>query len=220
MDQKIELAEFQKLYLQNDFVGAKKWLESHKSEFSSGVYHYNLGTILFKLSELPSARYHFEMALQSGLYTSATLKNLETVKSELQVREFESPENFLDHWYYNGASISTGSLSSIFFIVIGLGIILNYFKKISKKTFILLIVLGFLPLGIKYFCFRDYSFVIAVESQGVFEGPSKIFSKSSTPPAGSRLIIRDHNEEWVEVVSPVKSAGWIQKKLFKSLHLP
>ena len=96
---------------------------------------------------------------------------------------------------------------------------LKYFKKAHNALLIALVIIGFLPLALKYFYFNQFSYVVALNPQAVFEGPSKIFSQSTSLPIGSKLLIKNSKKNWAEVLSPVRASGWIEKRAFKSLTL-
>lgn len=213
------LNTFKKLYLEKDYTGAVKWLEQGRSDFDPEIYHYNLGTVLYKQEKFAEARFHFEKAESLGMYTPALLKNLNAARTQLNVETFESSDHFIDHWYQTGTSVSTDILWSLAFLVILGALALKYLKKAHKGILITLVILGFLPLALKYFYFSQFSYVVALNRQAVFEGPSKIFSQSTSLPIGSKLLIKNSKENWSEVLSPVRASGWIEKRAFKSLTL-
>ena len=213
------LENFQKLYLEKDYSSAAKWLEANKSSFDAAIYHYNMGTVKFKQELFAQARFHFETASELGMYSPALLKNLNAVQNELSVKSFESSESFLDHWYQSGTNVSIEALWSVALLLILAALALKYFKKASKSILIALVAIGFLPLALKYFYFNDFRYVISLNQQAVFEGPSKIFSHSTSLPIGSKILIEDSKENWAKVISPVRASGWIEKRAFQSLTI-
>ena len=213
------LDKFQKLYLDKDYFQAMKWLESNKNQFDAGVYNYNLGTVYFKQEKYAEARYHFEQASELGMYTPALLKNLNASRTKLGVKSFESSESFLDYWYQAGSSISIEAVWSFAMIIVLIAIGFKHFKQTSKKLLLSLVLIGFLPLVLKYFYFSSFSYVVSLSPQAVYEGPSKIFAQSNSLPVGSKLLIESSKENWAKVISPIKASGWIEKKDFQSLTI-
>lgn len=211
------LNSFKKLYLQKDYMEAKKWLQSNKDQFEQSVYHYNLGTIHYKLQEFPEARLYFELAMKEGLYTPSLFKNLQQTKNVLKIQEFEKPQTPLDYWYQGGSEVSLIPLACLFFMVSIPVILGKYLKKISLLTGTILMILGALPLALKVFYFNQFQYMIPLTKQNIFEGPSKIFEVTSYPPPGAKLLVKKQEGDWLKVLSPTHGSGWIEKKKFQPL---
>lgn len=214
------LLKFKKLYLEQDFHEAKKWLSENQDKFDQGVYHYNLGTLEAKKEDFAQARFHFELAHKWGISSNALSKNLNFTKNELGINNFEKAINWKDYWYKAGLGISIDFVWSFFFLLLSIALLGKYFKELRKIFVLSLIVLGITPLLLKYFYFNQFHYVVSLGHGVIYEGPSKVFSVSTEAPKGAKLLVKDQKEGWLEVLAPVKAVGWIEKKQFKSVSLP
>lgn len=205
-------SSFEELYLKKDYKGAANYLLQNKQQLSSGIFHYNLGTVYSKMGDYPAARFHLEKAVKEGYINSSSLNNLTYVKSQLQVDDISTSTNLPDELMNIALTIPPAAYFSFSLILLLLGITLVKSKKLVKKTsmafFIVLIATPFL---FSQYYLDKINYAVAFKDVPVFEGPSKIFAEKGKVKAGSKIILSDYKEGWFYIKFPISLAGWISK---------
>lgn len=203
------LKSLESLYVKGSFDEAIQGFIAQKSNFDPGPFHYNLGTLYAKKGDYAVARFHFEKAIKAGFIGDEVLNNLAVATKNLQVEKIEA-DNFFSDVYYS----SLFSAFSITLMVIGiylfLVLLLKKLQKINTRFMVILLVLGFLPIGIKYFLNKELQEAILLKKSVVKEGPSAIFESHQELPAGVKLIVTKPREGWYFIKYPTHFSGWIQ----------
>lgn len=205
-------ATFEELYLKKDFRGAANYLLQNKQQLSSGIFHYNLGTVYSKMGDYPAARFHLEKAIKEGYINSSSLNNLTYIKTQLQVDDLSTSSLLPDQLMDTALAIpSSVYLSfSLLLLLLGLGLVKS--KKIVRKmTMIIFAILIVLPVVFSQLYLEKINYAIAFKDVSLFEGPSKIFSEKGKVRAGSKIILGEFKEGWFYVKFPISLAGWISK---------
>ncbi len=205
-------ATFEELYLKKDFRGAANYLLQNKQQLSSGIFHYNLGTVYSKMGDYPAARFHLEKAIKEGYINSSSLNNLTYVKTQLQVDDLSTSSLLPDQLMDTALAIPASVYLSFSLLLLLLGLVLVKSKKIVKKiTMGLCAVLIVLPILFSQLYLEKINYAIAFKDVSLFEGPSKIFSEKGKVRAGSKIILGEFKEGWFYVKFPISLAGWISK---------
>lgn len=203
------LKSLESLYVNGNFDEAVKSLIAQKANFETGPFHYNLGTLYAKKGDHAIARFHFEKAIKTGFIGDEVLNNLAYSTKTLQLDKVES-DNFALDIYYS----SLFSSFSILLMIIGfyflLLLILKKMQKISVKSTACLLIIGLLPLGLKFILNKDLKEAILLKKSVVKEGPSAIFESHQELPAGIKLIVTKPRDGWYFIKYPTHFSGWVQ----------
>jgi hypothetical protein len=202
------------LYAQKNYQSALKLLETNQAQISSGIWHYNMGTVLGKLENYPLARYHLLMANEEGFNSKEVLLNKKLIESKLDISKFEKPYTVTDYLVKGSLEASQGILTSLSLILVIVGII-NLWKKSSYKIGSVLILSAVMVLGLNWWI-QSWNKVIVLTTQSVQEGPSAIFPSREEVPAGVMIITRS-NGDWLKIVYPSRLQGWIKNSGLKEL---
>ncbi|MDO9183924.1 MAG: tetratricopeptide repeat protein [Bacteriovorax sp.] len=203
---------FEEFYIKKDFKGAANYLLQNKQQLSSGIFHYNLGTVYSKMGDFPAARFHLEKAIKEGYINSASLNNLTFVKSQLQVDDISTSVNLPDQFMNNALSIPPSAYVSFSLIFLLFGLILMKSKKLIKKSSIVFLSLLILtPIVFSQFYLDKINYAVAFKDIPAYEGPSKIFTEKGKVRAGSKIILGEYKDGWFYVKFPISLAGWINK---------
>ncbi len=205
-------SSFQELYLKKDYKGAVSYLLQNKQHLSSGIFHYNLGTVYAKMSDFPAARFHMEKALKEGYVNSSSLNNLSYIKSQLQVDDLSSSSSMPDQIMNSALAIPSSLYMSFSLILLIAGLIMAKSGLIKRKLSqgIGVIIILF-PLCFSLFYVNKINHAIAFKEAILYEGPSKIFSEKGKISAGSKIILGEFKEGWFYVKFPISLAGWVSK---------
>lgn len=202
------------LHRQNDYSGAKKLLEGHKSELDPGVWHFNLGVLNAKLDQWPLARFHFLMAEKNGYSGNEILRNQKIVEEKLEIQKLEKPLSTADYLRKGALIGSEGIFLSVSFIFLILGII-SLWKKSGAKVFVMFASLAILTTGLNFWIL-SWNRSVVINPAPVFEGPSVIFQSRGEIPPGV-MIITSKQGEWEKIVFPSRFDGWIKAADLKEL---
>jgi tetratricopeptide (TPR) repeat protein len=134
---------FEELYLKNNYKGAANYLLQNKQQLSSGIFHYNLGTVYSKMGDYAAARFHLEKAIKDGYINSSSLNNLKFIKSQLQVDDISNSTGFPDEVMNIALSIPSAAYFSFTFLIKN--------KKASKENEYCFL---YIYHGITFFIFR------------------------------------------------------------------
>lgn len=203
---------FDELYLKKDFKGALDYLLKNKKEIDSGIFHYNVGTIYSKLGEHATARYHLEKAIQIGYVNSATINNLEFVKSQLKVDDLSTSINFPDKFINTVTSIPSGAyLSMTLALLVGAMVLMKMKMIIKKGGIVAAFFFALIPFLFSVFYVNNINYAVALVDIPIYEGPSKIFSEKGQIRAGSKIVLGQFKEGWFQVEFPISLSGWVYK---------
>ncbi len=209
------LKTFGDYYTKGDYANALLVLQQHPKDVSSGLWHYNMGTVYSKLENMPLARYHFISAENHGFNSPEVSGNLDLIETKLELSKVEKPLTSADFLIKGGTFLATGYLTTLSLIVVMIGLLVikkaPSFKKIS---FLLLAAL--MPLVLNFWI-NSWNRAIVMGTQTIMDGPSKIFSASGELPPGV-LVITKSDGEWKEIIYPSRFHGWIQSSVLKELE--
>jgi tetratricopeptide (TPR) repeat protein len=203
---------FEELYLKKDFKGAAQYLLQNKQQFSSGIFHYNLGTVYAKLIDYPAARFHFEKAIKDGYINSASLNNLGYVKSVIEVDDISTSTSIQDQLINTSLSIPSAAYLSASLIFLLITLLLIKTKNVTKKmTIFILAIFIFSPICYSHFYLENINYAVAFKDVPIYEGPSKIFTEKGKLRAGSKIILGEFKDGWFSIKFPISLAGWVNK---------
>lgn len=203
---------FESLYLQKNYKGAAQYLLANKQQFDSGIFHYNLGTVYSKLGDQAAARYHLEKAIKEGYVNSASLNNLNFVKSQLQIDDLSTSVSLTDKVMNFSLNFPPQAYLSVTLIFVLLTMILIRTRKITSRMVIsLALLLALVPIGYSTLYISRVNYAVALKEIPLYEGPSKIFNEKGKIRAGSKIILGEFKDGWFFVEYPLSLAGWVGK---------
>jgi tetratricopeptide (TPR) repeat protein len=200
---------FKTSYLNEDWDKAHEILIKNKQSFHKGLFHYNLGTVLFKKGELAAARFHFEKSIKNGYYKNNSIHNLQVVKNQLNTETYEKP---MTKWEENYMIVS--NISPQIFLSISLLLTLTLLllrKKIKTTVLITLIVASFFPAGLGFYFSNSVLTAVTMQETSISEGPSEIFGESSKIPEGIKVVIGKEKDKWYYIKYPLRYSGWVKR---------
>ncbi len=189
---------------------AKDVLIENKVKFQKGLFHYNLGTVLYKQEQFAAARYHFEKALLNGFYQNESIHNLFVVKKKIQAETYEKPVTYEGHFYLSVLSYPTSFFVSLTLLFILATVLAK--KHISRYVLVFLLFISLFPIGIKSYTDTFHHKAVTLSEISVYEGPSGIFSESSSLPAGIKVILGKQKDGWIYIKYPLQFSGWVKRE--------
>jgi hypothetical protein len=203
---------FEQLYLNKDFKGAADFLLKNKQLFSSGNFHYNLGTTYSKIGDNAAARYHLEKAVQEGYVNSSSINNLKFVKSKLDVEDINSSTSIIDQTmnFATTMPISAYSVASVVLLLVFF-FLLRFKKVVSYTRLLSLLLFALLPMIFYFSIVMHLHPAIVFKDIPLQEGPSKIFAEKGKIKAGAKIIVSDFKDGWFFVKHPENLVGWVTK---------
>lgn len=202
------------LYAQKDYEKALKTLESNKDSVSSGLWHYNMGTVHGKLGHWAMARFHFLKADLAGFRSTEASANAKLTESMLGTEKLEKPTSTSDYLIKVALFSSEGLLTTLSLCLLIAGLI-GFWKKASIKVLASFLAMALVVTGASFWI-RSWDRVIVIDKQSVYEGPSAIFASRDEVPEGVVLITSPQGE-WREVIFPSRFQGWIKNIGLKEL---
>ena len=203
---------FEDLYLKKDYKGAANYLLQNKQQMSSGIFHYNLGTVYAKMGDLPAARFHLEKSIKEGYINSSSLNNLAYIKTKLQVDDLSTSPEWQDQLMNATLAFPMSGYLSLTLIITLVGLLFIRMKKMTKKiTMALFIILALFPIAYSALYLEKINYAIAFKDVTLYEGPSKIFQDKGKIHAGSKIILGEFKEGWFYVKFPISLTGWVSK---------
>jgi len=206
-------ASFAELYAKKDFKGAIDYLLHNKQQFSSGTFHYNLGTTYAKLGDLGAARFHLEKAREAGVYHSAMVNNLKFVESKIDAEDLSSSSSIVDQVIDYSLKIPASGYLSISLVLV-LFTLIVFIKKKQMNTIKSwsLLVLCMIPLAYSQFYLHSLNQAVSLKETTIFEGPSKIFQEKGKIKPGAKVLLGEFKDGWFFVKYPVSLSGWVNKE--------
>ena len=202
------------LYVQKDYANALKTLEANQSKISSGLWHYNMGTVYAGMREFGKARFHLLQAEREGFVSKESEQNLELVEKALDTTRLEKPLAWSDYAVRGALIASEGILSTLALFVLIAGMI-GVLKKKSLKAFGTLTFFVLLIVGVDFWI-NSWPLAIVSTPQGIQDGPSAIFATREELPSGV-LVLATHQGEWRKILYPSRYQGWIKNKGLEEL---
>jgi hypothetical protein len=208
------LKTFETYYAQKDYNKAVNFLVSHEKDISPGLWHYNLGTVMAQMNNLPLARFHLLQAERLGFSEKAVLANKELVESKLEADKYERSISKTDYLFKAGLFLSDGV-----FLTIVLAMIVAAIWSMKRKSFEVLACLAIgivVTLGLNWWV-KSWPLQIVVKPQLIREGPSSIFPEVEELPAGI-MVITSEKGGWKKILYPSRYGGWIINDGLKELE--
>lgn len=202
-------------YARKDYPGALKILEENQAKLSSGVWHYNMGTVLGKLENYPLARFHFLKAEDEGFHSQEVAANKSLVEERLDVAKYEKPLTTSDYLVRSGMFLSEGLFTTITLLLV-LVAVWSIWKKASWKAFGSLMSIALIIFGINLWV-HQWDKRIALSPVGVQDGPSAIFQAKGELPSGL-VVITEKKGNWLKIIYPSRFEGWVKEGSLKELR--
>lgn len=207
-----DTSTFEELYLAKDYKGAAQFLLNNKQQFDSGIFHFNLGTVYSKMGDYPVARFHLEKAIQEGYVNSASLNNLNFIRSQNNNEDLTTSSSLPDKIVDNLSSLPSQGYVSLTLALILISLLLIKSKVVKQKiSIVLILLLSLSPLVLSHFYVNKLNKAITLKEVVIYEGPSKIFNEKGKLKPGSKIILGDFKDGWFYIKFPISFAGWISK---------
>jgi hypothetical protein len=205
-------ASFAELYAKKDFKNAVDYLLHNKQQFSSGTFHYNLGTTYAKLGDIGAARFHLEKAREAGVYHSAMINNLRFVESKIDAEDLSTSTSFADQVIDYSLKVPTsGYLTiSLFLLIITTLIFIKNKQMNSLKSWCMLVVC-LTPIMYSQFYLQSLNQAVSLKEITVYEGPSKIFLEKGKIKPGAKVLLGEFKDGWFFIKYPISLSGWVNK---------
>jgi len=209
---KSSAATFEELYAKKDYKEAINSLLQNKQRFSSGTFHYNLGTTYAKLGDFGAARFHLEKAINLGMYNSATINNLNYVQSKLQGEDISTSSSLPDQIINKSLNIPFEAFVSMSLVLVLFFMLIIKLKSIKNKlVMVLFVLIALLPVIYSRVLTSEVTSAVAMKEIPLYEGPSKIFQEKGKIKAGSKIVLGEFKDGWFFVKFPISLSGWINK---------
>ncbi len=203
---------FEQLYVKKEFKAAANWLIQNKQQYSSGIFHYNLGTVYSKMGDYSAARFHLEKAIKMGYINSSSLNNLNFIKSQLQVDDISTSNSVIDQFMNSSLAVPSSAYLSMTLVMMIIVLLLIKSKKlVGKMTIATLLVIALFPLAYSSLYLDSVNYAVAFKETTLYEGPSKIFQEKGKIKSGSKIILGEYRDGWFYVKYPISLAGWASK---------
>ncbi|MBT3584166.1 MAG: SH3 domain-containing protein [Halobacteriovoraceae bacterium] len=206
------LKSLESLYLEGKYPQAKELLVKNKDQFEAGLFHFNLGTLNAKIGEFAVGRYHLEKSLKKGFYNHKLLKNLDVIKTKLELPNIHSESSAWDQSINHALDIPINfylTATLILLVSTLLFIRAKIVKSLAVKIVIVMIAL--IPFGFSKIYLEDVNHAILLKESSILEGPSKIYPELQKVKAGTKLIIGENIDGWFFIKYPLAYSGWVSR---------
>lgn len=199
------LKKIEALYLDGKFEMARDELLAIKDKLSTGQFHYNLGTILFKENQYGPARFNLELAKQLGFSYPGLEKNLSVVAAKIGHRYDATPLSTLitapDSYFLLFSAVLITTLS-----------LLKKSGILKFKSFVILLLISLSPVIFKMaWLDKNYKVAVNLKKIQILEGPSKIYNSMYELDEGQKIIVGKSLDEWLLIEWPVEYSGWVNR---------
>jgi len=201
-------------FAQKDYPGTLKILEANKSQMSTGLWHYNMGTVHAKMENYPLARFHFLKAEAEGFNSKEVLTNRELVERKLDIERSESSISTSDYLVKGGMTAAQGILGMVSLFLI-IAAIFSLWKRNSLKIFGVILLPALILVGLNIWI-KNWNRQIVMTPQPIFEGPSAIFEARNEVPPGVMLVVVE-KDGWLQIIYPSRYQGWVKPEGMKEL---
>ncbi len=201
------LTTFQRLVAAGDYEAALEQWHNLRGQVDDYTYWLNLGSVQTLRDKLPEARFAFEKARHSTVYSRQLEEALAQVKQSLETGSGYGIE------HNTPASTVLFFLGPMKFAFLGLLIlaaILVFLKRLSTIARLTLLSAGLVPLAIAgYLQFQTVAFV-SLAAHKIYEGPSAAFPTPRVVLPGNRLLAVPQGN-WLRVERADGEVAWLAK---------
>lgn len=207
---------FEEYYIKMDYPNALLMLEKKQNDMDAGLWHYNMGSVLAKMNDLPLARFHLIMAESNGLHSKELIQNKLYVEDKLEISRLEQPLDSYDYLIKSGLAAADGPLLSVGFLFLVIGL---WFLKKSPtvKSALAFVIAVAAPLMLDLWI-DSWPRKIVTTPKVIYDGPSALFGTRGELPVGL-MVITNTKDEWEKIIYPSRFSGWIKSDGLKRLEL-
>jgi len=190
----------------------------------SAAVYYNMGNASYKTGDKPSALLYYEKAHKISPNDADINANIRFLNAKSVDKIDEVPEFFLNSWWRSFIlSLSADSFAalSICFILGASGLLILYFfaylpqlKRAAFYSSVVFFVAGFFCI---FVADRQRSYFEVRQQAIVFSSPVEIKSEPTEKSKslfvihdGVKVLILEHNQEWIKVRLANGSEGWMK----------
>lgn len=192
--------------------------------YKSAVIYYNLGNAYYKLGDIPAALLYYEKAHKLSPGDEDINFNIRYANLKTTDKVDDVPEFFLTRWgraFILSCSLSTLSVLSIIFILMGSGVLIVYFFankfNIKKFSFYAAMLLFFLGLLTVFIAGRQSSYfdnhkqaIIFTGTVDVKGGPAAESKTLFVIHDGTKVSVLESNSNWIKIGLANGNVGWIR----------
>ncbi|WP_316789938.1 tetratricopeptide repeat protein [Pedobacter frigoris] len=213
-----------KEYAKADYEGALKTYQQLLDDgYESAEVYFNIGNSNYKLGNMPSAILNYEKAHKLNPGDEDIELNLQLANLKITDKIEPVPEFFLATWWRSIVlffSVSLWSILGIVTITLGFLLLIVYLfalalpiKKSAFYTGICLIFIGVLSIIMSeiqqaYFS-RHQEAIVFAGTVNVKSGPDASQKTLFVIHEGTKVSIKNKNQNWIEVELPNGNTGWI-----------
>jgi tetratricopeptide (TPR) repeat protein len=202
-----------------------------EKDYVSDDLHYNLANSYFKTKQIALAILHYEKALKINPSNQNAAYNLKLANQKTVDKIEAIPDLFIYRWWraiYHLCSVDQWAyLTIVFFLLFSAGLsayfLLNQLalRKVSFYLGISSLVIGLLCWSLasqqKSNMLTSDSAIIMQASVNIVSAPSEGSSQLFVLHEGTKVAIKEKNEEWLRVSLPNGNEGWIQQSALASI---
>ncbi len=192
--------------------------------YESAAVYFNLGNARYKLAELPEAILNYEKALKLSPGDADIQLNLQLANLKITDRIEVVPEFFLSRWWKEFVRFIPLSTLAVSIVICAIGgfillIAYLYLTTVWPKKMAFYGGLGLLSLTLIFLIMAGVqSHDLNADQEGiVFSGAADVKSgpdhKQKTLfviHEGTKVAIRDQNDDWIKIVLANGNGGWIK----------
>jgi len=213
-----------RLYEEKDFSQALlKYRQIIEQGMENGTVYYNMGNACFKSGKLGEAILAYEKALQylprdEDIKTNLEFARLLAIKKEEQRERLSFAvlvERFLKSFSVNEWIFSFEIVYAILFFSAIMVVFAKQerIKKTADRALIVVLPIWFLfatftGMRIYWVSFRKEA--VAIEKNiNVYSGPAASYTLLFNVPEGTKMLIHQQREKWLQVTLPNGYNGWV-----------
>ncbi len=226
-DWKNEISKANNFYKEKKFKKAVEIYENLiKQDFESSELYYNLGNSYYKIGEIASAILNFERAKLLAPNDDDIKNNLLISQKSTKDKNEKVPQLLIFVWAKNLIKIfhfETWATISVIFSFLFLSLFTAFLlsNKIKMKKLFFFISVLFLIISLKSFIFAHYQndmqinhkqAIIFAPSVEIKSEPSEMGTILFPLHEGTKVLVLDEENNWLEIKISDGRIGWIQKK--------
>jgi tetratricopeptide (TPR) repeat protein len=215
------------LFEKKDFPGAvAKYRGIVEQGIENGAVYYNMGNAFFKNGKLGEAILAYERALKylprdGDIRANLEFARLLSVKKEDKQKRFNFSalfERFLKTFSVNEWTLSFETVYALLFFsaIIAVFAERERIKKTTVRVLVITLPVWFLTgsfMGIRIYWAAFRKEAVAIENNiKVHSGPAENYTLLLSVPEGTKMLIRQQREQWLQVTLPNGYSGWVNTR--------
>nr|WP_068892667.1 tetratricopeptide repeat protein [Pedobacter panaciterrae] len=209
----------------------QSYQEVLKSGYKSAELYFNMGNAYYKMGEMAPAILYYEKAYKITPGDQEIHLNLQLANLKIADKIEVVPEFFLTKWWNSFVlffSAQTLSVFAVIFLLSGFALLIIYLFAISvsikKPAFyagISLIVLGLLSVFVgsaqNGYLNNSSQAIVFNGTVNVKSGPDEKLKTLFVIHEGTKVTIKQNDDNWIKVELPNGNIGWIESVAVKEI---